>query len=69
VGALVAKNRLDAFSAEESGVTAISYGFLAVLILAVLIMVAMIAAATLLGNKVRGIFDTIAANVSAALER
>jgi len=56
------KNLMAAFCADDSGVTAIEYG-----LLAVLIVVAMIASATLLGGKVGGMFDMIAANVSAAM--
>jgi pilus assembly protein Flp/PilA len=56
------KNLMAAFCADDSGVAAIEYG-----LLAVFIVVAMIAAATLLGAKASGVFDTIAASLLAAM--
>jgi len=49
------KNLIAAFSADESGVTAIEYG-----LLAALIAVAMIGAATALGTKIGTMFNNVA---------
>jgi len=53
------KNLIAAFSADESGATAIEYT-----LLAALISVAIIASATALGTKISQMFSGIAAKLS-----
>ncbi|WP_298955311.1 Flp family type IVb pilin [uncultured Methylobacterium sp.] len=50
---------LKRFASDESGATAIEYG-----LLASLIAVALITAASSLGNNIKGTFQNVAANIS-----
>ena len=55
------KNLIAAFSADESGATAIEYT-----LLAALISIAVIAGATTVGTKISTLFSTIAAKLTTA---